>query len=288
MIAMDFGAENKLCLDDGRGAAPVPHKLPRYKKDFKGLLPHEKFALDLEILLQDDDVVCESATIGSSGAEVGLIRVIVESAPHRLYTLSGRVVKNWCKTRKLDRTEISDHDAAAILHRVAVTNPDALQVWRYRDDSEKLHRVHTSVRPYDKRKYTGPEVDAFMARLPEYEDLPPLGQFIWGDGKDYSRSRALPFAMAFDEEGSESREGYERIIGLYGHGYPSFYRRATIVVMQRVAEDLAGVSHIDQVTPRQFKEAWKITRREIRRLYHMAKGTAEPAKGTILPYALAA
>lgn len=274
MIAMDYGANEKLCLNDG-AAYPVPHQLAkrldkkRYKEEFKGLLPHQLFAKNLEILLSRDDVVTESATVGASGVEPELVREVVANAPHTLFTLSGRTVKNFCKDRNCQVE--SDADAAAILYHVAVTNPDALQVWRFVEPDEKLHRKHTSVRPWDKRKYQGALMDKYMARLPDYNSLPEQAKLIWGDGKDYQRSVVMPFLMAHDEDWAGSREGYERTIGLYGHGYPSFYRRATVVVMQGVAKRIANVRLIAEVTKPQRKQAWKIARLEIRRLYHLTK-----------------
>jgi hypothetical protein len=276
MIALDYGADQKLKLHTADGAIPPP-------KTSRGLTPAQKFAEILRLLLAQDDVVLESPTVGSSGAEPELIREVVQTAPHRLYKISARAVKNYVKTNNLGK--ISDSQAAEIIHQIAISNPAAIQPWQYRDKEES--RVHKSVRPYDKRGYKGSEVDKWMARLPPFGLLPEDMQRLLGNGKkrhpDYARARVLPFAMALEERRSCSRDGYEWVIGLHGHGYPSFYRRCTENLRQRVAKDLAGAKLNSEVTPGQRKESWKITRKMIRRLYHLAQGTHDPRKGTHHP-----
>ena len=263
MISMDYGVAGKLVFYTANGVL----KLPRLAKRAEGgaRSPAESFAEKFAMALDQDDVVTESATIGSCGAEPELIRKVVENSGNILYTLSGRTVKNYVKTRNLDTP--NDIDSARILYLVATTNKDALQVWKHRTD--KFTRKITSVRPYDKRGYKGTEVDSFMSALAPFDSLPESTQTCFGSG-DYNRATSLPFAMAFSEEGSQSRNGYERIIGLYGHGYPSFYRRATVDLMQSVAKELSGAKVNADVTPAQRKEAWKVTRREIRRLHHLS------------------
>jgi hypothetical protein len=217
MISMDFGAGAKLVFYGPDGLIKLP-RLPN-RRGFGSRSQAEKFAEHFETIMAMDDVVTESATVGSSGCEVKVIRDIVETSNHRLYTLSGRTVKNYVKTTGIANP--TDAECAEILYRVATTNPDSLQLWRYREDSEKLNRKYISVRPYDKRDYRGYEVDDFMARLAPFASLPTNLQNIFGNGSgDYSRATTLPFAMALDEPSVTDRKSYEKVIGLYGHGYP--------------------------------------------------------------------
>jgi hypothetical protein len=279
MRALDFGVNSKLCVHGPDGPVTLP-------KNTRGLSPAQKFAETLRHLLDEDDLATESPTVGSCGADPEMIRDVVSSTTHTLYTLPARAVKNKVKDEGLAKP--GDAECAAILYRIATENPAALQVWRYVDKEQKLRRQHRSVRPYDKRNYKDPQVDKWMSLLPPFETLPADMQKLFSDGKkrhpDYARARVLPFAMALEEEGAETREGYERIIGLYGHGFHCFYRRATVDLMQRVAKDLAGVTRIADVTREQRKEALKITRRHIRRLRHLAvMGTPYPVKGIGYP-----
>lgn len=279
MHSMDFGAGNKLVFYGPEGLIKLP-RLPNCPRGTGPRSQAEKFAEKFATIMTMDDVVTESATIGSSGAEPELIRQVVENSDHKLYTLSGRTVKNYVKTHGLDNP--TDADCAQILYNVAVTKPDSLQLWRFRTSDDRITRIHTSVRPHDKRDYRGPQVDAWMALLPPFASLPKELQDIFGNGNgDYSRAVSLPFAMALTEPTVHDRNSYEQVIGLYSHGYPSFYRRKTVEVMQDIAKEMVGVTHNDEVSEGQRKEAWRITRRAIRQLYHLSKGILNPVKGTI-------
>jgi len=290
MISLDYGEGSKMVAYSARGVMEIP-------RPPKGLNPAGKFAAQLESLLAIDDVVCESPTVGASGAEPLLVKKVVDNAPHILYKVSARQVKNKAKDEGLAASDITDEMAARFIWELAVRPNAELAVWTYEKDF--IDPVHTSVRPYDKRNYKDPQVDIFMSRLPNFDDLPEDLQTLFTNGlkkADYSRSRALPFAMAFDEfRGSKpSRNGYEKFTGLYCHGRPSFYRRATIDLNQRVAKQMfvkAGAVGSGQngkpvnsdIPPALRKRAWKHTRKMIRKLYHLSvsrdKGTTPPAKG---------
>ncbi len=283
-VGIDFGVGNALALYGPEGPMNTP-KLPPIPG---GAATSDKFVRILPILLDDYNVVCESATIGSSGVEPNSIAQIVHDAPNDLYVISGRAVKNfrndaqreWRKGARyakgrasnrilLEQQEDVHIEDAEIIYIIATEFPKRLRKWSL--PVEYLHRQHTSVRPHDKRNYRGPIPDGYMSRLPAFEQLPQHLQNIFGKGtghREYSRAKVLPFAMALDEHGSQTREGYEKIIGLYEHGYPSFYRRATIVIMQNIAKELAGTTRNDEVPPYQRKEAWRITRKYIREFYH--------------------
>ena len=282
IIALDFGV--KLVLHDANGPRPLP-KRTRVKG---GASISDKFSSVLISLLNEDDVVMESPTIGSSGVEPENVKIIVDAAPHNLYLLTARDVKNYRLDRGIDLSEKNNENDAKILYEIATTQSKHLKLWQ--DQTERLIRKHTSVRPHDKREYRGPIPDMYMCKLPEFNSLSSELKEVLGtkqkQGNDYSRSKVMPFAMALEEEGADTRDGYERIIGLYGHGYPSFYRRATVVWMQNNAKLMAGVTRMNEVPKEIRKAAWKITRKQIRQLYHMTQtkmGTAYPVKGTRHP-----
>jgi len=286
MIAVDFGANDALALH-GPDGPMTPPKRPRVPG---GAATSDKFVSILPILLAQDDVVIESATVGASGVEIDDVAEIVASSTHQLLLVSGRAVKNYRMDNNLQWSKgaryVKDGDApqsididkqsnvhaedAEIIYRIATEFPARTRVW---SATEPFHRVVTSVRPHDKRNYRGPIPDTYMSRFPPFAQLPVHLQGLLGTGtvrnKDYSRAKAMPFAMAMDEVGADTRAGFEKIIGLYAHGFPSFYRRATIVLLHHVAKELASVSRIQEVSPNIRKEAWKVTRRYIREIYHL-------------------
>lgn len=240
LIAVDFGAPAKLrafkimSADDQGSHIDMP-RLPRgvYKNDA------EKFAGRISELLKQGHVITESATIGSSGAEPEMFRDIVLEAPHQLYTVSNRTVKNIVGYTSEGPSDIGAQTQA----RVANENPAALQLWRYRTEEEKLQRVHTSVRPMDKRGYDDEAARGLLEFLPPPDSLPMAAAEVFCKvGKDgsaeYDRKLVIPFAMAMRDEpfALASRRQFELVVGLYAHGYPSFYRRATIATMQRCVE----------------------------------------------------
>lgn len=304
IYAIDFGAGDALAIYGPNGIVSKELlKLPRSKKGKKSVA--QKFIEICTLLFEGSeglppgDIVLENATIGSSGCEVKDMEALIERCPHRkLYTVTTRVVKNYRADHKLGwrkggryakdggpaplpidlekQTKVHEEDAY-IIYIIATEEPHHLRHWT--GPSERCPRIHTSVRPMDKREYRDERADEFMTLLPPYDALPEELRHKVGDKKkrpDYRRALVMPFAMAttepyLDEGPIEKRKRrFEKIIGLYERGYPSFYRRATIVWMQEVAKELADVTKIGEVSPELRKEAWKITQRQIRWFYHLA------------------
>ena len=296
MIAVDFGTGAALAIHGPEGAITKKDlNLPRVKG---GKTPRDEFAMVLAALLARDDVVVESPTVGSSGCEVRDVEDILAEASHVLYTLSARAVKNYrmdhnlpnpksygkYETISTETQAASHHLDAEVLYLIATLHPERLRKWHMADPCE---RIHTTVRPLDKRLYRGPESDAYMANLPPWKGLPEELKAQTGNGKgDYSRALVMPFAMAMaepvidDGPPDSTRRRFEKLVGLYDHGYPSFYRRMTITWMQEVAKRMFNLPRYkrDSVSPSQRKAAWKVTQRQIRHLFHLARAldTASP------------
>lgn len=287
LYGVDFGANDALAIHSHDG----PVTRPRLARVRGGASTSDKFIRTLPILLETGHVVCESATVGASGVEPSDVVEVLTASQFKLFTVSNRAVKNYKKdngmewdkgarySRDGDPVPINLHEQpnvhhtdAEIIYVIAAKNPERLHEWRLVDD--KMHRVHASVRPHDKRNYRGEIPDMFMRRFPPYETLPDplqrmLGNLYGTENATYSRARAMPLAMAMDEDGGETRTGYEKVLGLYDHGYPSFYRRNTVVLMQNEAKELAGVSRFGEVPPGTRKQAWKETRRNLRHVWHL-------------------
>lgn len=288
---VDFGANDALAIHGPDGPVQPP-RLPRVTG---GASTSDKFIRTLPILLETHDVAIESATVGASGVEPDEVAKITASAAHRLYTVSCRATKNFKKDHGLawdkgarytkeppDPTLMEIHlqenvhaTDAEIIYRIATEYPARLRLWELPTD--RLQRLHTSVRPHDKRNYRGDVPDSYMQRFPAFETLPDELQRMLGNGygtakAEYSRAKAMPFAMAMEEPESVTRNGFEKVIGLHDHGYPSFYRRNTVTLMQAEGKRLANVSRFEEVSPQLRKEAWKTTRRNLRMLWHILSG----------------
>lgn len=290
MIAVDFGTGSALAIHGPNGSISKKSlQLPKVKG---GKTPRDEFKLILDALLSQDDVVVESPTIGSSGCEVQDVKDILQYHSHKLYTLSARVVKNYRMDHNIPNPKSygkynthSDHsqeeshvEDAEILYKVATEHPIRLREWHV---ATPCIRHFTSVRPMDKRGYRDARANQNMELLPPFESLPDELQQTLGTKIaktiDYSRSMVVPFAMALQEpylyDGAERtpRRRFEKIIGMYDHGYPSFYRRAVNVWMQKVAADSLGLPRYsrDKVSPVARKAAWKTTQRQIRWFFHL-------------------
>lgn len=284
MITADFG--EPLAIHGPNG--PITKKslaLPRVKG---GKTQRDDFNMTIAALLAQDDVVVEAPTVGSSGCEPDDVRELVAAAPNTLYTLSARAVKNYRMDNGLRKKEGEpgeDVEDAEILWLIATNHPERLRVWH---EAEPCDRQHTSVRPMDKRGYRDERAEAFMALLPAFSDLPNDLKAVLGVGADdkriYSRSLVMPFAMALTEpywqvdDSTQHRERFQKVLGLYDSGYPSFYRRMTVVWMQTNAKLMTGKTHNRDVTPAERKAAWKATQKQIRALFYLSKPAALAAK----------
>ena len=293
MFAVDFGTGTALAIWGPNGLIPKRElELPRVKG---GKTPRDEFRLVLDALLNRGDVVVESPTVGASGAELGDVVDAVEQSPHTLWTVSARAVKNYRKDHGLDwhkgaryardgdvppvtislhKQDDVHHEDAHIIYLIATTMPYRLRRWHI---ASAANRVHSSVRPSDKRGYRDDRSESFMSALPAFSSLPPDLQETLGVRGEYGRSLVLPFAMALTEpflaDGppEKKRGRFLKLLGAYEHGYPSFYRRMVTTWMHVNARNLAGVTRIDDVPREVRKEAWRLTQRQIRHMFHLCQ-----------------
>jgi hypothetical protein len=296
IYGVDFGAGSALAIHGPNG--PVRKRdlaLPRVPG---GKTSADEFRMVLQSLMvggekvPPGDVVIESPTIGSSGCEPQDIEKLLDDpdvfiAGTKVFTIPARAVKNYRMTNNLPSCKFlgnleiakaaSHKEDAEIIYRIALEKPE----WMYEYDpahakEAPIERIHRSVRPMDKRCYRDERAEKFMDLLPPFSDLPSDLQSTFGTGRGYSRSLVMPFAMATTEphldEGprEDRRRRFEKIIGLYGRGYPSFYRRATIDVMIEVLKQQTGLSRKNDSTAEQRKAAQKESQRQIRKLFHLS------------------
>lgn len=297
MHAIDFGTGQALKIWSDGG--PVPKKSLSIPRVVGGKTPKDEFLGVLHAILPHDDVVVESPTIGSSGAEPDDVHALLTEYEHVLWTVSARAVKNYRKDHGLGwrkgaryahdgdapptfiavHTQQDAHEEdAQIIHKIATETPYRLRPWHI---SVPCNRVYSSVRPSDKRGYRDDRTRLFMQSLPDFDSLPEDLKGVLGvRNGGYSASMVLPFAMALNEPFldigpvEERRNRFSKVLGAYDHGYPSFYRRMVTTWMQKNAKKLADVEKIEQVPAAIRKEAWKLTRKQIRHLYHLSQEQA--------------
>lgn len=291
IYGVDFGTGNALAIHGPDG--PVSKRdlnIPRVKG---GRTMAMEFVFVAEALLQTGDVVVESATIGSSGCEVQDVIDMISRVPHKLFTVSCRAIKNYrldngLPFRKggryakdgqapavisLEEQAVVHTEDAEILYKIATETPHRLHHWT--GPSETIERQFTSVRPMDKRGYRDDRALRFLDLIPPYDTLPEELKCTFGNGKAYYAAAVMPFAMATQEPHvdagpvEERRRRYEKVIGLYDRGYPSYYRRATINLMQQVAKDMAMVPQFKDVDRATRKAALRVMSRHVRQFFHL-------------------
>lgn len=301
---IDFGTGAALAIHGPDG--PISKRELSLPRVLGGRTPAMEFPMVLEALFKGGafgpggDVAVESPTIGSSGCEIGHVQDILDRYPERrLLTITARAIKNyrrdhgipWKKGARYARTlgerlemmkllpQVEVHvEDATIGHQICVDHPERMHHWVAPSDG--IERIHTSVRPMDKHLYRCERSARYLGMLPPFQELPEDLREALGNGKvngngGYSGAKVMPFAMASEEPHvhngprEERRRRYEKVIGLYDRGYPSFYRRASIVWMHENAKALAEAEKFEHVTATQRKAAWKTTQRQIRQLFHL-------------------
>lgn len=129
--------------------------------------------------------------------------------------------------------------------------------------------------------------DLIAGILPPPQDTPLEFRTMWCDGDRYSLENVVPMYLAFLRS-NKTRKDFEREVGTYVSGYPSFARATyyRLTMGSRQARRAAQKRN----KPRPGMAAiltQSICRRELRRLFHFMsqKGTMYPEKGTINPSA---
>ena len=261
IVAIDFGNGDKLRMHGSAG--PISKKDLKLPKVKGGKTAEDDFLRVLKHFLEKGyTVVTESPSVGSCGAEPKKVRDLMKNfSKNQFKLIAARAVKNYLQDNKIEKGD--DAQSAEILYKIATNHPIRLKTWKY--EEEKYRRIHKSVRPMDKRKYRDEPSVSYLNSIPISKLTPDITKYL------NSPASLMPFIMALEEPLSSNRNGYQKVLGLYEHGYPSFYRRAGVDLMQDIAKDLAKVSKMEDVDPATRKAAWKLTQKLIRKFYAICK-----------------
>lgn len=278
-IAVDTGS-GRICAHNAGGPVKIP-EIKSLQKIFhtveqeyrlevgatqQTVSASERKLLTLAYLLSISDVVMESATIGSHGFKTETCRKVIREAPHRLYKVTGHLVKNQLKYEGHGRTtsDISDAQAAEIIYKEVARQPKRVAL--YREEKAPPFRYST-VRPMDEFGYDCYQARHFMARLDGYAPQEP--------GVTMKPAQVIQFAMSMDEYFAEGDRN--RWFGAFGqeHRKGSFYSRAYIDLADDITEAMFGVETKAQVTKQQRRAGQSAARRELRRMFDYMKPRVE-------------
>lgn len=303
MYAMDWGSGTKLQIYP---TIVLPAKRKRGDQWY-GLNQAEHLAATLRFLLERDDLVTESPTVGSAnGLTREHIRDIVATSAHSLFTISCRNPKNWSNRSSEER---DDEESAQYIYEIAMENPAALAFWKYRPREDRLTRRYRTVRPSDKWNYDDDKAREALDRLPPLGDLPVEFQVYLSEGlkgpkaQRYDRSLCMPFGQALLEPSVTNRASFEKVIGCYSHGYPSHYRRAFLQLVRKVHKMMFNSQEMEfkELKPkffgeerpeelaqmrRQSKAAHQQARRCLRALYYYANNVPQEEWSRVLRHGI--
>lgn len=139
---------------------------------------------------------------------------------HDLRFLPPRETGRWSRELGIDKSDFNDpfvlrEIVAAGAHLKRPTVPDDAYVAKREAANRKLMLLRAAG---DKDDYA----DALIATLPEYGSLSNEKKLSLGNGKKYSKIVVAAAGVA--AEAASSRKEFERLCGLYAHGYPSQIR----------------------------------------------------------------
>jgi hypothetical protein len=87
-------------------------------------------------------------------------------------------------------------------------------------DRIQFYRRTDKLRFPNKKISEIPEIAEIQQKLP-YSSLSPEHKRFLGNGKNYDKIIMIPYEAA---KTATSRKEYEKLLGLYEHGYPSYFR----------------------------------------------------------------
>ena len=122
-----------------------------------------------------------------------------------------------------ERDKIPDDEAVRTIWRIAADGRQHLRRWallkeRPRRETKRFIQLRHHKYP---RSLMRSIKEVLQRVILSEEEIRVLSD---GDGIKFSDTRTAIFVCALIEDGSATRAGFEQVIGLYAHGYPSVYR----------------------------------------------------------------
>lgn len=212
-----------------------------------------------------------------------------EREGHTLRFTPPRETGRWARELMYDMP-LSDFEAPLVIREIAKrghTKAPSITDDAYIQKAEDANHELMLLRAQGKKEAFA---DECIALLPEYKTLDDTLRLALGDGKKYSKVVVAAAGMAAKH--ADSRKEFERLCGLYAHGYPSQIRadlyhwgwsggakRARLngtptAIDPKTNAKKFGIRKRDDLTLSEF-------RRGMRWLYsQFTRGTKEPATGT--------
>lgn len=171
--------------------------------------------------------------------------------------------------------EIADYVSAVVIFEMATkTRMHLKRPALYPEHKEsEWERFNEIRRGLGGLKKTDPWVVETMDVLPPFSEVPTEFQNALGNASSYALGFMLPMIIASKE--SSSRKDFERRLGNYAHGYPSFCRATYMRRFTTLAKREQGVrknEDVDWKTAR--KSIFPRLRGAVRWVYHMSKSSS--------------
>lgn len=277
-IAVDYGsqlwASDNGIADDSfrpREAGKRPGK-ERYITDFVVLLRH---------FLQIGDVVTEAPTTGSYNVRQHEDAIVEmrELFDHKLYVVGSHSARNECRRNGWvagESKKLPNNMAAAAIWNVAFR--DGARLWTPPSRDQDVIKNFDPLRPNKgevialRRSNYDHELmnELVWSFLPRFEDLTEDQKQLLGENGTYNPDLAAAFVVSLKEPLSNTRDGWEKVLGASRDGRPSIYRQVLVVGKPRA--DYQHKIHVSGLTMSAATNARRSLRSRVLREFPKIRG----------------
>lgn len=206
---------------------------------------------------------------------------LAESLGCELLTAPSRLTEIYRRKHQIEKSDDNDSEVLFRLWeegKIHLAKPRKTEAAK----ASRLNRIEICRRlgwPKDRAK-------EFLDYLPDKKNIGPEEFYMLGDGKrSLSKAFVLPLvAAALDVlESGGSRSDFDRIVGAFGHGYPSLYRSHFYYHRGRALRcRVHGVKSLKGVDdPDVRKDLFRRLRRATRWVFQQVKARKEQEEGTV-------
>jgi hypothetical protein len=248
----DWGNGLKCVFFDGKNI--LTHS-PKRVSDF--LLTHSPCVIYIESAFESYDNSLYNDTL-----------TLASHLNSKIYTISSRKTDRLRRDKKLDKTDETD---AILIWEIAHSGYH-LKVPRPRSikRTSRLEKANNDRRAFG---YTSsnPSWSEVKSYLPEYLSQPDWLKDVLGDGKTYASGFVTPIAQAALEvlDNGGNRTSFDKLLGTYAHGYPSYQRAA---IFNKANGRVSSLVRRDIKNGLDEKESLKIRLKQVRKATRIIYG----------------